>query len=198
MRQLHALSMNLIPMMLFRQSRPKQREWPNGVRGRRNPMKRLESRKEGAWIFLPPGLDFPSPGLDFPSLRLGFSFPRFARKENSAVPRNSMNNNVNSTYVNAVGRRMRGGGPIGELPRIALCAHFARRSMANSAAGRSTTPTREGTMRSPDLLAIAAAAAFFGATAATSAADRRFSSDAARRSKGGLSRLAQWERPKAG
>src|SRR5271165_2431825 len=32
--------------------------------------------------------------LDFPSLRLGFSFPRFAQKENSAVSRNSMNNNV--------------------------------------------------------------------------------------------------------
>ena len=42
--------------------------------------------------------------FDFPSLRLGFSFPRFAQKENSAAPRNSMNNNVNSTCVNAVGR----------------------------------------------------------------------------------------------
>ncbi len=53
-------------------------------------------------------------------------------------------------------------------------------------------------MQSPHLLAIAAAAAFLGATAAASAADGRFASDAARWSNGGLSRLAQWERPKVG
>ena len=53
-------------------------------------------------------------------------------------------------------------------------------------------------MQSPHLLAIAAAAAFLGATASASAADRRFSSDAARWSNGGLSRLAKWERPKVG
>jgi len=75
---------------------------------------------------------------------------------------------------------------------------LARRSIANGATGRSTTPTREGAMQSPHLLAIAAAAAFLGATAAASAADGRFASDAARWSNGGLSRLAQWERPKVG
>src|SRR5208282_2279577 len=55
----------------------------DGVRGRRNPLKRLDSRKERAWIllplawiFLPKGLDFASPGLGFSFLRLGFSFPR--------------------------------------------------------------------------------------------------------------------------
>src|SRR5579863_8867151 len=37
------------------------------ARGRRNPLKRLDSRKERAWIFA-------SSRLDFPSLRLGFSF----------------------------------------------------------------------------------------------------------------------------
>jgi len=58
--------------------------------------------------------------------------------------------------------------------------------------------TQERTMQSPHLLAIAAAAAFLGATASASAADRRFSSDAARWSNGGLSRLAKWERPKVG
>ncbi|HME85811.1 MAG TPA: hypothetical protein VKG91_14995 [Roseiarcus sp.] len=47
-------------------------------------------------------LDFPSSGLDFPSLRFGFCFPRFAQKENSEAPRNSMDNNVNSTCVDAV------------------------------------------------------------------------------------------------
>ncbi|HKI13627.1 MAG TPA: hypothetical protein VKA12_01185, partial [Roseiarcus sp.] len=50
-------------------------------------------------------LDFASPGLDFPSLRLGFSFPRFVQKENSAAPRNSIRINVNATYVNAVAAR---------------------------------------------------------------------------------------------
>ena len=48
-------------------------------------------------------------------------------------------------------------------------------------------------MQSPHLLATAAA--FLGAAAA---ADGRFSSDAPRWSNGGLSRLAQWERPKVG
>src|SRR5208282_6434136 len=41
-------------------------KWP---RGRRNPLKRLDSRKGKS-------LNFASPGLDFPSLRLGFSFRR--------------------------------------------------------------------------------------------------------------------------
>ena len=62
--------------------------------GRRNPLKRLNSRKEMS--------------LDFPSLRLGFSFPRFAQRENSAAPRNSMSNHVNSTCVNAMGAWRRG------------------------------------------------------------------------------------------
>src|SRR5271166_5270936 len=44
-RQLHGLC-----MILFRQRRPKTK---NGVRGRRNPLTRLDSRKERAWIFLP-------------------------------------------------------------------------------------------------------------------------------------------------
>src|SRR5271165_765735 len=48
---------------------------------------------------------FASPDLDFPSLRLGFSFPRFVQKENSAAPRNSIRINVNATYVNAVAAR---------------------------------------------------------------------------------------------
>jgi hypothetical protein len=58
-------------MTLFHQRRPKTRESP---KGRRNSLKRLDSRKERAWIFLPvafiflpSGLDFPSPGFDFPS-----------------------------------------------------------------------------------------------------------------------------------
>jgi hypothetical protein len=38
-----------------------------GLGGRRNPLKRLDSRKGRT-------LDFASPGLDFPSLSLGFSF----------------------------------------------------------------------------------------------------------------------------
>src|SRR5208282_3510135 len=60
-------------------------------------------------------------GLDFPSPKLGFSFPkawiflppawiflpRFTQKENSAAPRNSMNNKVNSNCVNAVGSKWR-------------------------------------------------------------------------------------------
>ena len=52
-------------------------------------------------------------------------------------------------------------------------------------------------MQSPRLPAIAAAAAFLGATGAAAAADGQFSSDAARWSNGGLSRLAQWERRKS-
>src|SRR5208282_5915632 len=43
---------------------PKRKGWP---RCRRNPLKRLDSRKGES-------LDFASTGLDFPSLRLGFSF----------------------------------------------------------------------------------------------------------------------------
>ncbi len=39
----------------------------NGVRGRRNPLKRLDSRKERAWIFLPLAWIFLPLGLDFPS-----------------------------------------------------------------------------------------------------------------------------------
>ena len=101
-RQLHMLSMSLIPMMLFRQRRPEKKK---GARGRRNLLKRLNSRKERAWILLPLAWIFLPKGLDFPSLRLGFSLPRFAQKENSAAPQNSMNNNVNSTSVNAVGRQ---------------------------------------------------------------------------------------------
>jgi len=55
--------------------------------GRRNPLKRLDSRKERPCVLLP---------------QLGFSFPRFAVKDTSAAPRNSMNNNVNWTCGNAV------------------------------------------------------------------------------------------------
>src|SRR5208283_1873282 len=40
----------------------------NGVRGRPNPLKRLDSRKERAWIFLPLAWIFLPLGLDFPSL----------------------------------------------------------------------------------------------------------------------------------
>src|SRR5208282_2830437 len=60
--------------------RQKER-WP---RGRRNPLKRLDSRKERgwillplAWIFLPLAWILLPQGLDFRSLRLGFSFRRF-------------------------------------------------------------------------------------------------------------------------
>ena len=92
-RQLHILYMILIPMMLFRQRRPKRTKWREG------PAQPFEKARfaEGK------SLDFSSPGLDFSSLRLGFSFPwlgfsfpPFAQTENSAAPRNSMNNNLNS------------------------------------------------------------------------------------------------------
>src|SRR5208282_3487615 len=84
----------LIHMMLFHQRRPKTKKW------RERPAQPFEKAQfaEGKT------LDFPSAGLDFPSLRLGFSFPRFASKENSAAPLNSISNNVNSTCVNAVAR----------------------------------------------------------------------------------------------
>src|SRR5208282_901011 len=61
-------------------SSPETAEKEKMARGRawRNPLKRL--RFVGGET-----LDFASPGLDFPSLRLGFSFPRFAQKENSAA-----------------------------------------------------------------------------------------------------------------
>ena len=65
-------------------------EFTNGVRGRRNPLKRLDLRKERAWIFLPMAWIFLPKAWIF--------LPRFAPKENSAAPRNSMNNNVNSTF----------------------------------------------------------------------------------------------------
>ena len=60
--------------------------------------------------------------LDFPSLRLGFSFPRFAQKENSAVSRNSMNNNVNSPCVNALAR-IEGGASISFPPVAGRRSH---------------------------------------------------------------------------
>ncbi len=45
-RQLHIIIMILIPMILFRQRRPQKKRW---TRGRRNPLKRLDSSKEGPW-----------------------------------------------------------------------------------------------------------------------------------------------------
>ena len=53
-------------------SRPFERDI--GVRYRRNPLKRLISREENPWIFLPLFLDFPSYGLDFPSGGFGKRF----------------------------------------------------------------------------------------------------------------------------
>ncbi len=64
-RQLHTLYMILIP----RRRRSKKTKWDNGIGGRRNPLKGLDSRKGRS-------LDFASPGLDSPSPRLGFCFPR--------------------------------------------------------------------------------------------------------------------------
>ncbi len=49
-RPLPILYMILIHMMLFRQRRPRKTKWPGGWR---NPLKRLDSRKDRAWIFLP-------------------------------------------------------------------------------------------------------------------------------------------------
>src|SRR5208282_4938000 len=46
------------------------------ARGRRNPLKRLDSWKGKSLDFASPSLDFASPGLDYPSPRLGFSFPK--------------------------------------------------------------------------------------------------------------------------
>ena len=51
MRQLHILTMILIPTILFRQRRSKRKRWQDGLRGR-NPLKKLNSRKKGAWILL--------------------------------------------------------------------------------------------------------------------------------------------------
>jgi hypothetical protein len=72
----------------------KEERW---LRGRRNPLKRLNSRKERsciflplALIFLPQDLVFPSPGLDFPSpdrmlsaTGKGRALSRVAQRENS-------------------------------------------------------------------------------------------------------------------
>ncbi len=66
LRQLHIPYMILIPMILFARDGRKRKD---GVSGRCNPLKRLDSRKGKS-------LDFASPGLDFPSPRLGFSFPK--------------------------------------------------------------------------------------------------------------------------
>ncbi len=83
----------------------KEERWP---RGRRNPLKRLKSRKQRSWIFLPPaliflpqGLDFPSPGLDFPSAARMVSatgararlFPASHSVRTRPPERNSMNDN---------------------------------------------------------------------------------------------------------
>ncbi len=93
-------------MILFRRRRPKKQKWPSG---RRNPLKRLDSRKERGWILLPLAWIFLPQGLDFPSLRLGFSFlkawiflPPLRAQGELSGPRNSLNYNVNSTCVNAV------------------------------------------------------------------------------------------------
>jgi len=50
---------------------PKRKGWP---RGRRNPLKRLDSREERAWVLLPLAWIFLPQRLGFFFLRLGFSF----------------------------------------------------------------------------------------------------------------------------
>src|SRR5271166_224203 len=65
---------DLSPHVLISPEAAEKERWP---RGRRNPLKRLDSRKERAWILLPLTWILLPQGLDFPSPRLGFSFRRF-------------------------------------------------------------------------------------------------------------------------
>ena len=68
---------------LWRRSDPGEHEArtfsQNDLGGRRNPLKRLISRKKRAWIFLPPGLDFALP-------LAWISFPPSAQKEKLSGP----------------------------------------------------------------------------------------------------------------
>jgi len=62
----HLRQLHIIYMILFASDGRKRKD---GMRDRRNPLKRLDFIERKT-------LDFASPGLDFPSLRLGFLFPK--------------------------------------------------------------------------------------------------------------------------